>query len=92
MLFLLKQMCRTFAGQEIPYSHKEYNVRMSISPTSYEQPIHTKVFCTAFMSLKFVFVIFWQKNIGIKTAHKMLVKLTTGNWEIQLQPHHNRSG
>ena len=36
-----------------------------------------KVFCAAFMCLQFGFVIFWQKEIGAKTAHKMLVKLTT---------------
>ena len=36
-----------------------------------------KVFCEAFMCLQFGFVIFWQKEIGAKAAHKMLVKLTT---------------
>ena len=50
---------------------------MSISPTFYEQLFCTKVFCTAFMCLQFGFVIFWQKKIGAKAAHKMLVKLTT---------------
>jgi hypothetical protein len=30
------------------------------------------------MCLKFGFVIFWQKDFGAKAAHKMLVKLTTG--------------
>jgi len=30
------------------------------------------------MSLKFGFVIFWQKDFGAKAAHKMLVKLTPG--------------
>jgi hypothetical protein len=28
------------------------------------------------MCLKFVFVIFWQKDFGAKAAQKMLVKLT----------------
>jgi hypothetical protein len=28
------------------------------------------------MCLQFGFVIFWQKDIGGKAAHKMLVKLT----------------
>ena len=28
------------------------------------------------MCLQFVFVIFWQKDLGTKAAHKMLVKLT----------------
>jgi hypothetical protein len=30
------------------------------------------------MCLKFGFVIFWQKDIGAKAAHEMLVKLTPG--------------
>jgi hypothetical protein len=37
-----------------------------------------KVFCAAFMCLKFGFVIYWQKDFGTKAAHKMLVKLTPG--------------
>ena len=37
-----------------------------------------KVFCAAFMCLKFGFVIFWRKDFGAKAAHKMLVKLTPG--------------
>jgi hypothetical protein len=37
-----------------------------------------KVFCAAFMCLQFGFVIFWQKDIGTKAAHKMLVKLSPG--------------
>jgi hypothetical protein len=28
------------------------------------------------MSLKFGFLIFWQKDFGAKASHKMLVKLT----------------
>ncbi len=35
-------------------------------------------FFTAFMCLKFGFVIFWQKDFGAKAAHKMLVQLTPG--------------
>jgi hypothetical protein len=31
----------------------------------------------AFLTLKFGFVIFWQKEIVEKAAHKMLAKLTT---------------
>jgi hypothetical protein len=31
------------------------------------------------MCLQFGFVIFWQKDFGAKTAHKMLVKLTPGD-------------
>jgi hypothetical protein len=30
------------------------------------------------MCLQFGFVIFWQKDLGAKAAHKMLVKLTPG--------------
>jgi len=41
-----------------------------------KEAFHTKVFLAAFLQLQFVFVIFWQKNIGAKDARKMLVKLT----------------
>jgi hypothetical protein len=50
--------------------------QVSISPIFYEQLFHIKVFCTAFMCIQFGFVIFRQKDIGAKAAHKMLVKLT----------------
>ena len=42
-----------------------------------------KVFGAAFMCLQFGFVIFWQKEIGAKVAHTIIVKLTTGviSWE-----------
>jgi len=33
-------------------------------------------FSPALMCLQFGFVIFWQKDFGTKTAHKMLVKST----------------
>jgi len=49
-----------------------------MSPIFYEQLFHTKVFCTAFMCLQFGFVIFWQKDLGAKAAHKILVKSTPG--------------
>jgi hypothetical protein len=52
---------------------------VSISPKFNEQLFRTKVFCAAFMCLQFGFVIFWQKDFGTKAAHKMLVKLTTGD-------------
>jgi len=54
------------------------NNKVSISPKFYEQLFWSEVFCTAFIFLQFGFVIFWQKNIGVKTTHKMLVKLTKG--------------
>jgi len=50
---------------------------VSILPTFYEQCLYTKVFCAAFLYLQLGFVIFWQKNVGTKAAHKMLVILTT---------------
>jgi len=34
------------------------------------------VFFAAFLFLQFDFVIFWQKNIGAKTAGKMLMEFT----------------
>jgi hypothetical protein len=37
-----------------------------------------RVFGAAFMCLQFGFVIFWQKDFGVKAVHKMLVKLTPG--------------
>jgi len=37
-----------------------------------------KVLCAAFLCLHSGFEIFWQKNIGAKVAHKMLMKLNTG--------------
>jgi hypothetical protein len=43
-----------------------------------------KIFCAAFMCLQFGFVIFWQKDFGAKTAHKMLVKLTPGGYSIRI--------
>ncbi len=44
-----------------------------------QQLFRTKVFCTAFLKLQFVFVIFCPKNTSVKTAQKMLVKLTAGD-------------
>ncbi len=35
------------------------------------------MFCAAFLLLHFGFVVFGQKNIGAKSARKMLMKLTT---------------
>jgi hypothetical protein len=51
---------------------------VSISPIFYKQLFCMKVFCAAFMCLQFGCVIFWQKDFGAKTAHKMLVKLKPG--------------
>ena len=50
---------------------------VSISATFYKQLFCTKAFCAAFLYLQFVFVIFWQKEIGAKAACKVLVKLTS---------------
>jgi len=49
---------------------------MSLLPT-YKQLFCAKVFGAAFLLLQFGFVIFWQKKIGAKAAHKMLVKITS---------------
>jgi len=43
----------------------------------FTQEFHAKMFCTAFLWLKFGFVIFWRKNIGKTAANKFLMKLTT---------------
>jgi len=37
-----------------------------------------KMFFATFLFIQFGFVVFWQKNIGAKAAHKMLMKLTKG--------------
>jgi hypothetical protein len=52
--------------------------QVSISPIFYEQIFYTKVFWAAFMCLQFGFVIFWRKDFGAKSDHKVLVKLTPG--------------
>ncbi len=51
---------------------------LSISPTFYEQLVNMQVFFTPFLYLQFDFVIFWQKNISVKAAWKILTKLSTG--------------
>jgi hypothetical protein len=42
------------------------------------QAAFSKVFCAAFFYLQFGFLIFWQKKVVAKAAHKMLVKSATG--------------
>jgi len=44
--------------------------QVSILPTFCEQIFLPKVFFKAFLYLQFGFVIFGQKNIGAKPAHK----------------------
>ena len=61
-----------------PFDKGYRSVQVSILLTFYDHLFHTKVFCEGFICLQFRFVIFWPKEIGTKTAHKMLVKLTTG--------------
>ena len=55
-----------------------YNVKVSISPTFYDQLFCRKVFFEAFMCLQFGFVIFFRKKITAKAFRKMLVTLTIG--------------
>jgi len=57
-----------------------YILQGSISSTFYERVFCTKVLCTAFLYLRFGFVIFWLKNIGKKVADKMLMKLAPGDF------------
>ena len=47
---------------------KEEADKVSFSPIFYEQIFHMKVFCTPFLCLQFGFVIFRQKEIGIKSC------------------------
>ena len=53
-----------------------WEIQVLISPSSYEQLLHTKVYFVASLFLQFVFVIFWQKEKGKSAARKMLVELT----------------
>jgi len=46
-----------------------------ISSTFYNQLFPTKVSFKAFLYSQFGFVIFWQKKIGTKAVHKMMMKL-----------------
>jgi hypothetical protein len=57
------------------FSHTFFQA--TILSTLYRQRFCTKVFCTTFLYLHFVFVTFGGKEIGAKAARKMLVKLTT---------------
>ncbi len=51
--------------------------QVSISPTFYDQLCHTKVFGAAFLNYNLgLYVLLWQKNIGVKAACKMMMKLT----------------
>jgi len=54
--------------------------KVSISATFYARLFHTNVFFKAFFYSQFGCVIFWQNNIIEKASHKMLVKLTEGQW------------
>jgi len=51
---------------------------VSISSTFYISLFGTKLFFEAFLYSHFGFEIFWQKYIGTKAAHKMLMKLNNG--------------
>ena len=54
---------------------------------NWPQVFCTKVFRAALLCLQLWFVFFYQKEIGAKVAHKMLVKLTTGiNFTKKLVP------
>ena len=51
-------------------------LQVSTSPTFYEHLFRTKMFCEELWTDRLCFVIFWQKEIGEKAVHKMLVTLT----------------
>ncbi len=53
------------------------NVRWSISPTFYVLLFRRKVSYASFLYLHVRFLLFLRKNIGAKTALKMLVKLAS---------------
>ncbi len=62
--------------------HQHFSCQMhiilqgSISPTFYMQLLHTWVAPAAFLCLCFRFVLYWRKTVGVKAAHRTLVKLT----------------
>jgi len=63
------------------------SLKVSISSTFYKQLFCLNLFFVAFLYLRFDFVIFWQKNIGEKAAHKMLVKFSKGVQATSAKPH-----
>ena len=66
------------------FEPRKIQLQVTISLTFYEQLFCINVFCGAFLYLQFVCVYFWQKNIGGKATHKMLMKLTTGSNFIEI--------
>jgi hypothetical protein len=52
---------------------------VSMSPTFQVSLFGAKNSRDDFLYLHFRFELFWQKNIGRKFAHKMLLKFTTGD-------------
>ncbi len=68
----------------MPFRHYNcscyYNAihRVSISPTFYARLFRWKVLWESFLYIHFRLELFWRKNIGAKTAHRMSVKLTQG--------------
>jgi len=58
--------------------HGENLHMVSISSTFTGVFFCTKVIFSAFLKLLFVFVTFWQKDVGAQAAHKMLMKLIKG--------------
>jgi len=51
-------------------------LKLSISPTIYEQIFVQKFVYTAFIKLQFGLVMFMRKIINEKSVYKMLIKLT----------------
>ncbi len=56
---------------------------MSISPTFYELHFRAKIVCEARFVLELF--TFLPKDIGVKAAHRMLVKLATGKFSIVIK-------
>jgi hypothetical protein len=67
------RVCHRLHGDEraVVIPHHPKIVQVSIWPTFYENLLHTRVVCAAFLLIQFCFVIFWHKNIGAKAVHKL---------------------
>ena len=66
-----RELEETTSESSLDAGDEEFVVKVSISPTFYEQLCRRKVFWADFQYLQFVFVDFWQKR---KLLKKLLIK------------------
>jgi hypothetical protein len=72
---------RTNEKTKFPFQARNLRPRGkgSISPTFYAQLLRTQISRTAFLCLRFRFVLYWRKTVSAKAAHRTLMKLTQGH-------------